>query len=238
MEQDHEQEITREEIKKEFQLERMILFSDAVFAIVITLMAMEIKIPESETKLTIVTLPTILLHLLPMVFAYCVSFIFIGAIWYNHLKIFSILKDYDKGLVVRNLLLLFFIGLFPFCASVITRAKSNMIAFFMYLGIILFCMTAQYFLYHYIVVKRPALRVNAGIDEHRIELHKRKIALLGFLMITILIAVTYVLIPDPELKTLSSLWMVGFSFYYKIMTRKKTKKNFITVPVAETLPQN
>ena len=45
------EEITREEIKKEFQLERMILFSDAVFAIVITLMAIEIKIPE-EVKLT------------------------------------------------------------------------------------------------------------------------------------------------------------------------------------------
>ena len=236
MEQDHEQEITRDEIKKEFQLERMILFSDAVFAIVITLMAMEIKIPESETKLTIITLPTILLHLLPMVFAYCVSFIFIGAIWYNHLKIFSILKDYDKGLVVRNLLLLFFIGLFPFCASVITRAKSNVIAFFMYLGIILCCMIAQYFLYHYIVVTRPALRVNADIEEHKAELYKRKISLIGFVMITVLIAVTYILIPNPELKTLSSLWMIAFSFFYRIMTKKKVKKN--VVAVIETQSQN
>ncbi|MEO8769634.1 MAG: TMEM175 family protein [Ferruginibacter sp.] len=227
MEQDAEQEITRDEIKKEFQLERMILFSDAVFAIVITLMAMEIKIPESDIKITTDTLPDILLHLLPMFFAYCVSFIFIGVIWFNHLKIFSILKNYDKGLVVRNLLLLFFIGLFPFCASVITRAKSNMIAFFMYLGIILCCMIAQYFLYHYIVVTKPALRVNTGIEEHRIELHKRKIALIGFVIIMTLIAITYMLIPDPELKSMSSLWMVGFSFYYKIMTKKKATKKVI-----------
>ncbi|MGL1204094.1 TMEM175 family protein, partial [Vibrio parahaemolyticus] len=40
-----EKEMTRTEIKKEFQLERMILFSDAVFAIVITLMAIEIRLP-------------------------------------------------------------------------------------------------------------------------------------------------------------------------------------------------
>lgn len=42
--------ITKDEIKKEFQVERMILFSDAVFAIVITLMAIEIKIPETNEK--------------------------------------------------------------------------------------------------------------------------------------------------------------------------------------------
>jgi uncharacterized membrane protein len=232
MEQDHEQEITRDEIKKEFQLERMILFSDAVFAIVITLMAIEIRIPESESKLTIETLPTILQHLLPVLFAYCVSFIFIGAIWYNHLKIFSILKDYDKGLVIRNLCLLFFIGLFPFCASVITRAKGTGLAFFLYLGIILLCMTAQYFLYEYIVVKRPSLRVNAGIADHIVELAKRRISLIGFVMVTVLITATYVLIPDPEMKSLSSLWMIVFSLYYKIMTKKKANKNI--VPVIET----
>ena len=129
MEQNDNEEITREEIKKEFQLERMILFSDAVFAIVITLMAIEIKIPETE-RLTDQTLAKALVHLLPTLTAYIASFIFIGAIWYQHLKMFSLLKDYDKGLVVRNMLLLFFVGLFPFSASIITRGKGQMIPFF------------------------------------------------------------------------------------------------------------
>ncbi|CAN5409115.1 hypothetical protein BH11BAC1_BH11BAC1_25180 [soil metagenome] len=43
----NEREYVKEEIRSEFQLERMILISDAVFAIVITLMAIEIHIPDS-----------------------------------------------------------------------------------------------------------------------------------------------------------------------------------------------
>ena len=214
----------REEVKKEFQLERMILFSDAVFAIVITLMAIEIKIPETE-ELTTETLAKALLHLLPTLLAYIVSFFFIGAIWYQHLKMFSLLKDYDKGLVVRNMVLLFFIGLFPFSATLITRAKGQMIPFFMYLFMILFCVIAQYVLYHYIVIGRPSIRLNTDITEHKAELHKRKVAVIGFSAAAVLIMITYLLIPQPELKSLSMLWMMVFPIVFKLMTKKKQLKS-------------
>jgi uncharacterized membrane protein len=217
-------EITYDEIKKEFQLERMILFSDAVFAIVITLMAIEIKIPETE-ELTDQTMAKALVHLLPTLTAYMASFIFIGAIWYQHLKLFSLLKDYDKGLVVRNMLLLFFIGLFPFSASIITRAKGQMIPFFIYLCIILLCIIAQYILYHYIIIQRPSIRLNTDIKEHKMELYKRKISTIGFSTAAVLIMITYLLIPQKELKTLSMLWMGIFPIVYRIMIKKKQNKD-------------
>jgi uncharacterized membrane protein len=221
MEEDSRQDISRDEIKKEFQVERMILFSDAVFAIVITLMAIEIHLPETEHPITGEELPAILLHLVPVVLSYAVSFIFIGAIWFQHLRIFSIIKDYDKGLVIRNLVLLFFIGLFPFTASIITRAKGNPLAFFLYIAIILLCITSQYILYHYVVIKRPALRVSSGLKEHLYELKKRKIALICFSTIILLIAISYINISDRELKNLSTLWMVAFPIAYKLLIRKK-----------------
>lgn len=217
------EEITREEIKKEFQLERMILFSDAVFAIVITLMAIEIKIPEG-IELTSENLTHELVHLIPTLLAYVVSFFFIGAVWYQHLKMFSLLKDYDRGLVVRNMALLFFIGLFPFTATLITRAKGQMLPFFMYLFMILFCVIAQYILYHYIVEKRPSIRLNTDLTEHRTELHKRKIAVISFSSAAVLIMITYALIPTPEMKNLSMLWMAIFPLVFKIFTRKKQVK--------------
>ncbi len=221
MEENMNEEITRDEIKKEFQIERMILFSDAVFAIVITLMAIEIKIPESEVKITAESLPKILLHLMPVLLAYIVSFMFIGSIWYQHLSIFSLIKDYDKGLVVRNLVLLFFIGLFPFAASLITRTHGQSLSLFIYVGIIMLCILAQYILYHYIVVKRPQLRINTEMGTHLLELRKRKIALICFGGSILLVFVTYTLIQTPELKSLSSLWMLLVPVVNKILTKKK-----------------
>ncbi|MCF6132534.1 TMEM175 family protein [Flavobacterium wongokense] len=223
MKQNDNEEITRDEIKKEFQLERMILFSDAVFAIVITLMAIEIKIPEN-IELTSENMSHEIKHLLPTLLAYMVSFIFIGSIWYQHLKMFSLLKDYDRGLVIRNMLLLFFIGLFPFSATLITRAKGQMLPFFMYLFMILFCVIAQYILYHYIVIGRPSIRLNTDLSEHTEELHKRKIAVIGFSTAAVLIMITYQIIPQPELKSMSMLWMCIFPIVFKIYSRKKKPK--------------
>lgn len=223
MKANEDEEITRDEIKKEFQLERMILFSDAVFAIVITLMAIEIKIPETEI-LDDTTLLKAMKHLIPTISAYIASFIFIGAIWYQHLKMFSLLKDYDKGLVIRNMILLFFIGLFPFSASIITRAKGQMLPFFVYLIMILLCIIAQYVLYHYIVVQRPSIRLNTDLSEHKAELYKRKVSTIGFSAAALLIIITYILIPQQELKTLSMLWMALFPIVYKIYIKKIARK--------------
>jgi hypothetical protein len=59
------------------------------------------------------------------------------------------------------------------------------------------------------------------MSEHKTELRKRKIAVVGFSTAAVLIMVTYLLIPQPELKNLSMLWMMAFPIVFKIMTRKK-----------------
>lgn len=218
---EHPEEITQDEIKKEFQLERMILFSDAVFAIVITLLAIELKLPEGE--ISTADLGKKVLHLLPSFIAYSVSFFFIGSIWYEHLKMFSVLKDYDRGLIVRNLVLLFFIGLFPFSATVITRVGNSMASYLIYLSVILLTLGAQYFLYQYIIVQRPELRNNANLPTHLEELHKKRISLIVNAILLVLIIITYFLIPNPQLKTLSFLWMAFMPIFYKLLMKKKKK---------------
>ena len=91
-----EKEYLKEEIRKEFQLERMVLFSDAVFAIAITLMAIEIKAPD----VTQLEEPEVFLNhlkpVLPVMMAYVVSFFFIGYTWYQHLQLFSLRRAPNK----------------------------------------------------------------------------------------------------------------------------------------------
>ena len=209
----------REEIRKEFQLDRMILFSDAVFAIVITLMAIEIRLPESADGT--MHLSEALLHLLPTFIAYIASFSFIGAIWYQHLRVFGVLKDYDRGLVIRNLMLLFLVGLFPFGVTVITHAKGSGLGLALYASIIFACLIAQYALQHYILVERPALCIRADLSEQRYALHRRKVVILAAILCACLIVATQQIVTDPDWKFLAFGWMLLVPIALRRFARKK-----------------
>jgi TMEM175 potassium channel family protein len=109
------------ELRKEFQLERMILFSDAVFAIAITLLVIEIKIPDKEQLkelgLTQVSDNNLLLglgHLIPKFIGFLISFMLIGLYWTVHHRMFGFVTGYTRKLLVLNLFFLFFVALMPF----------------------------------------------------------------------------------------------------------------------------
>ena len=106
------------ELKKEFQLERMILFSDAVFAIAITLLVIEIKIPEvhstTEHPLKEEVIIQKLAELIPKFIGFIVSFILIGQYWIVHHRMFSFVINFTDRLIWLNILFLFAIALMPF----------------------------------------------------------------------------------------------------------------------------
>lgn len=76
-----------EEIKKEFQLERVILFSDAVFAIIITIMVIDIKLPENLKTGSVKHFQEAFYELIPKLLAYGLSFFIVAAFWIRHLKL-------------------------------------------------------------------------------------------------------------------------------------------------------
>jgi uncharacterized membrane protein len=103
------------ELKKEFQLERLILFSDAVFAIAITLLIIEIRVPEIEKEqVSNKALLDALGHLIPKFVGFIVSFMLIGLYWSVHHRMFGFVTNYNARLRFLNLLFLFFIVLMPF----------------------------------------------------------------------------------------------------------------------------
>ena len=106
------------ELKKEFQLERMILFSDAVFAIAITLLVIELKVPEiNRAELTEGKLLNALAHLIPKFIGFIISFMFIGIYWVVHHRLFGFVINYTPKLLRLNLLFLFAVALMPFSTA-------------------------------------------------------------------------------------------------------------------------
>ena len=152
-------EITNNSVHKEFELERMILFTDAVFAIAITLLIIEIKFPELPENYKIsLDLFKMFKHTLREFAGFLVSFFFIGMSWTKHLKMFRYLKAYDNGVIFLNLLSLLFIVTFPFTASGLTHIKSDfMFPMIIYLGNIWLVLFCNFLLAHHIFIRRAHL---------------------------------------------------------------------------------
>ena len=106
------------ELKKEFQLERMILFSDAIFAIAITLLSIDLKIPEIPKQIVSDTrLLDALGELIPKLVGFLLSYFIIAIFWINHHRMFGYVINYDNRLLVLNLVFLLGIVLMPFSTS-------------------------------------------------------------------------------------------------------------------------
>jgi uncharacterized membrane protein len=103
------------ELRKEFQLERMILFSDAVFAIAITLLVIEIKIPEiHEGEVTDKALLHKLAQLIPKFIGFLISFLLIGQYWVVHHRMFGYVVNFNDRLIWLNIFFLLAVALMPF----------------------------------------------------------------------------------------------------------------------------
>jgi uncharacterized membrane protein len=101
------------EVGTERGTERIEAFSDGVFAIAITLLILEIKIPHPSAQPGPFQLVVALLELWPSYFAYVLSFVMVGIYWANHHYIFKLFDKTDHGLNLLNLLFLMFIAFLP-----------------------------------------------------------------------------------------------------------------------------
>ena len=95
---------------------RLEAFSDGVFAVAITLLALDLVIAGPEKS---GSLAAKLGDHWPAFFAYIVSFIAIGIIWVNHHTLFGNFSEIDRALLFLNLLLLFFVVSIPFATSTV-----------------------------------------------------------------------------------------------------------------------
>ena len=114
-------------------LERLIFLSDGVFAIAMTLLVVELTVPEI-TSGSATDLGQRLGSLGPRYFSYAVSFVVIASYWRAHQRIFGHIVRCDARLVWCNLLLLLCIAFQPFPTSVLGSYGGNSAAVTLYAG--------------------------------------------------------------------------------------------------------
>ncbi|MEO0061957.1 MAG: hypothetical protein RLZZ08_517 [Pseudomonadota bacterium] len=99
-------------------LERMVFFSDAVFAIAITLLVLEIEVPHFAGG-GLAELGRVLAELFPKFFAFVLSFLVIGRFWMTHHDLMAHVKVFDQRLMWPNLIYLLTIAFMPFSTAML-----------------------------------------------------------------------------------------------------------------------
>jgi uncharacterized membrane protein len=93
---------------------RIEAFSDGVFAIIITLLVLEIQVPQVQGKDVSAALAHSLLAMAPKFLAYIISFVLVCVWWVAHHHLFHVLKRSDRGLLWLNSLFLLWLAFLPF----------------------------------------------------------------------------------------------------------------------------
>jgi uncharacterized membrane protein len=89
---------------------RLEAFSDAVIAIIITIMVLELKVPHGESL-------EVLRPLVPIFLSYVLSFVYVGIYWNNHHHMLQASRKVSGPVLWANLHLLFWLSLFPFATG-------------------------------------------------------------------------------------------------------------------------
>ena len=98
---------------------RLETISDGVIAIVITIMVLELKLPDLNKEEAAANTYLHLRQLLPYFVTYAFSFMMIGIFWTNHHHMFHLLETTDEHLVWQNFIFLFLVSLVPFATGVV-----------------------------------------------------------------------------------------------------------------------
>lgn len=158
------------ESKRDELIERLLFFSDAVFAISITLIAIEIKVPEGlKTDHELVEyLSSILLKFLGLI----ISFTVVGQYWMVHHRIFGYIKKYTTGLLWVNLLFLLSVVILPFSAGLQLEYSSELqmkVPYTVYVIGICFTGATNIFLWNYVSNPKRNLMTHT-LSESRLRL--------------------------------------------------------------------
>ena len=139
---------------------RLEAFSDGVIAILITIMVLELRMPDAATLASLETV-------VPVFLSYALSFVFLGIYWNNHHHMLQAATRVNGAVLWANLHLLFWLSLVPAATAWIGRTHSAPVPTAVY-GAVLLCAAIAYTLLQTVIVRElgpgSTLAVAVGRD--------------------------------------------------------------------------
>jgi uncharacterized membrane protein len=125
--------------------DRLEAFSDGVIAILITIMVLELHVPEGDDL-------EALHKVLPVFLAYVLSFVYLGIYWNNHHHMLQATERVTGGVLWANLHLLFWLSLFPFTTAWIGRSHLAHLPTAVY-GVVMLMAALAYYLLQTVIIR-------------------------------------------------------------------------------------
>ena len=114
------------------ELDRIVFFSDAVFAIAITILVLDIRVPDIPEGRVAAELPAQILTLGPKYLSYVISFLVLAVYWQAHHRVFKHIRGYDGTLVWLNFLFLMAVAFLPFPTSLLGEYSGQQVSVVIY----------------------------------------------------------------------------------------------------------
>lgn len=164
--------------------ERLTFFSDAVFAIAITLLVIEIKVPHLEST-DWHEVPRALAALSHSLFGYVLSFLVIGRFWQGHHITMQLMDRHIRRITWPNLLMLLFIAFMPFATAFMSENMANLGALLFYNLVLLAVALAYMWVVH---IATDAAHVRTGTSaETRATARARSHGVVATILLTLAI---------------------------------------------------
>jgi uncharacterized membrane protein len=197
-----------------FQLERILLFSDAVFAIAITLMIIEIKPPHLEHGISFSESLNKFFSVVPILFGTILSFCLIGLYWYRHHDLMQHLSAYNAKFVRMNFALLLAIAFIPFSTAFIMENSPTTFTLLVYNFNYILVSVLNYRIYNYAL--HPKNKLCIENVEHEIETMKKD-TIFSVAVFTLVIIIGFINIG------LAPIGYAGFALY-GVFVKHKAKE--------------
>jgi uncharacterized membrane protein len=177
---------------------RVEAFSDGVIAIIITIMVLELKVPAGTSLNDLVPI-------LPVLFSYMLSFVFIGIYWGNHHHLLHTVTHVGSGIIWSNLNLLFWLSLIPFATAWMgeNHFAPNTIAVY---ALLLNLCGLSYYILQQVIIKKH--QFNAVImDAMKKQSRKGALSVAGYFL-AIPLAYVHASLSEAIFMMVAILWII------------------------------